>query len=209
MITRRTFLIGAGSALTLSIVDKFVWHLDNKGLPLIQKPKNPSKVLFVNMAYENQINLGRPPFDPPTGTWRELLVDALGYKNPTTLSQFRKLYDDYGVKPRELDTECDCFFECWDRVASPNALAFKLLEDLDIGPKLAGPGDEVGGLEFIDGDAPGHDYLGVHADDDLSISLLQHRLNELDTGIAVELIGLNSDAWLGASPPTDWVDLTT
>ena len=96
-----------------------------------------------------------------------------------------------------------------DRVASPNALAFKLLEDLDIGPKLAGPGDEVGGLEFIDGDAPGHDYLGVHADDALSISLLQHRLNELDTGIAVELIGLNSDAWLGASPPTDWVDLTT
>ena len=208
MITRLAFVIGVGSALTLSIVDKFVWHLDNKGLPLIQQPENPSEVLFVDRAYDYEINLGRYPDDYPTGTWRELLVDLLGYKNPTTLSQFRELYYEYGVKPRELDTECDDYYESWALSKSPNVLAYNMLEGLDIGPKLVGPGNEVGGLEFIDGDAPGHDYLGVHADDALSISLLQHRLNELDTGIAVELIGLNSDAWLGASPPTDWVDLT-
>jgi len=188
MITRRTFLIGAGSALTLSIVDKFVWHLDNKGVPYIQKPENPSKVLFVDRAYDYEINLGRFPDDYPTGTWRELLVDMLGHKNPTALSQFKELYYDYGVKPHELDTECDDYYEYWCRIASPNALAYNLLEGLNIGTKLAGPGDEVGGLEFIDGDAPGHDYLGVHADDDISISLLQHRLNELNTGIAVEVI---------------------
>ena len=62
MITRRTFLIGAGSALTLSIVDKFVWHLDNKGLPLIHKPENPSEVLFVDRAYDYEINT---PVTPP------------------------------------------------------------------------------------------------------------------------------------------------
>ena len=41
---------------------------------------------------------------------------------------------------------------------------------------------------FINWDAPGHDYMGVHADDDLSVSLLQHRLNVLKTGIAVKLV---------------------
>lgn len=121
-------------------------------------------------------------------TWREFLVDKLGYKNPTTLSQFRELYYEFGIKPRELDTEYDDYYEHWALSESPNVLAYNLLDGLNIGPKLAGPGDKVGGLQFIDGDAPGHDYRGVHADDDLSISLLQHRLNELDTGIAVELI---------------------
>ena len=187
MITRRKFLVGAGSALTLPIVDKFIWHIDNKGQPLIEKPSNPGQVLYVNRDYDYQINLGRPLEEYPTATWREFLVDKLGYKTPTTLSQFRELYYDYGMKPRELDADCDCYFEYWDRTESPNALAYNLLEGIDVGLKLAGTGDGLGGLEFIDGDAPGHDYLGVHADNDLSVSLLQNRLNELGTGIAVEL----------------------
>jgi hypothetical protein len=188
MITRRSFLIGVGSALTLPIVDKFVWHLDNNGLPLIERPSDPSKVLIVNRGDNYRIDLGRAPDEYPTATWREFLVDKLGHPNPTTLSQFRQLYYDYGIKPRDLDTDCDCYFEYWDQTESPNALAYKLLDELNIGPKLTGPSEEVGGLEFMDGPAPGHDYLGVHADDGLSVSLLQHRLNELGTGIAVELM---------------------
>jgi (p)ppGpp synthase/HD superfamily hydrolase len=56
-----------------------------------------------------------------------------------------------------------------------------------IGPVLRGRSGEVGELEFMDGPHPGSNYLGVHARDDLSISLLQHRLNVLGTGIAVEV----------------------
>jgi hypothetical protein len=195
MITRRAFLIGAGSALTLSIVDKFVWHLDNKGKPLIEKPKDTGKVLFVHGDDDYRIDLGRTPEKFPTVTWREFLVEKLGHPNPTTLSQFREIYYNYDIKPRDLDTECDSYFGYWDQNESPTALAYNLLDGLDIGPVLKGPGDEVGGLEFIDGDAPGHDYLGVHADDDLSISLLQHRLNELGTGIAVEFVPFRQAVW--------------
>ena len=42
-------------------------------------------------------------------------------------------------------------------------------------------------LDFIDGACPGNDYLGVEALDPVSVSLLQQRLNELGTGIKMEL----------------------
>jgi hypothetical protein len=188
MITRRKFLIGAGSALTLPTVNKFIWHIDSKGHPLIEKPSNPRKTLFVDQFDDFRIDLGREPEEYPTATWREFLVDKLGYKTPTTLSQFRDLYNEFGLKPRELDTDFDGYFEYWDQTEGPSALAYRLLEELNIGPKLAGPCNEVGGIKFVDGDSPGHDYIGVHAYDNLSISLLQNRLNELGTGIALELI---------------------
>ena len=44
-------------------------------------------------------------------------------------------------------------------------------------------GDQVGGLIFYDGPMPGSDYLAVHAECGVTLSLLQHRLNELNTGI--------------------------
>ena len=37
------------------------------------------------------------------------------------------------------------------------------------------------------GVCPGNDYMGVEARDDVTLSLLQHRLNELGAGIKVEL----------------------
>ena len=74
--------------------------------------------------------------------------------------------------------------DTWARVDSPNAKAFRLLEDLDLGPNLVGK-DAVGEIRFIDGPCPGNDYLGVEVDCDITISLLQKRLNELDTGIAI------------------------
>ncbi len=46
----------------------------------------------------------------------------------------------------------------------------------------------VGGLSFIDGAMHRtFDYLGVTVEDDISISLLQQRLNDLKTGIKVSL----------------------
>jgi hypothetical protein len=187
MITRRSFLVGAGSTLTLSTVDKFIWHIDNKGNPLIETPKGRSKVLYVSKGDDFRIDLGRAPDKYPTATWRKFLVNKLGHENPTSLSQFREIYHNYGIRPCDLNTECECYFEYWDRTESPTALAYNLLDELNIGPILAGPSNSIGGLVFMDAPAPGHDYLGVHANDDLSVSLLQHRLNELGTGITVEL----------------------
>ena len=72
------------------------------------------------------------------------------------------------------------------RTDSPNARAYRLLENLDLGPSLTGQ-DAVGELRFMDGPCPGNDYLGVEAADEATISLLQKRLNELDTGIRLSM----------------------
>jgi hypothetical protein len=45
----------------------------------------------------------------------------------------------------------------------------------------------VGGINEGWG-VPGSDYLGMLADDHVSLSLLQERLNQLNTGIRIKLI---------------------
>ena len=59
-----------------------------------------------------------------------------------------------------------------------------MLEGLDLGSDLEGE-KAVGETRFIDGPMPGNDYLGVEAADQVSVSLLQKRLNELNTGIRI------------------------
>ncbi len=61
--------------------------------------------------------------------------------------------------------------DVWSRTDSPNAQAYQLLEDLDLGPDLTGK-DAVGEINYIDGSCPGNDYLGVEAAHQDSISLL-------------------------------------
>jgi len=78
----------------------------------------------------------------------------------------------------------DAYMDYWCGSDSPNAKAFHLLESLDIGTGLRHE-NQVGGLVFYDGPMPGSDYLGVHAECAVTLSLLQHRLNELNTGIRV------------------------
>ena len=76
--------------------------------------------------------------------------------------------------------------ESWARSRSPNSQAFYLLESLDLGPHLEGA-NAVGEIIFIDGACPGNDYLGVKATNQVTVSLLQKRLNELGTGIRIVL----------------------
>ena len=191
MSTRRAFLVGASSALTLPIVSKFEWFIETKGRPLIEVPKRPMDTLFVDLDSNGQITLGPQVYDLPEITWGEYLAQYLvGGELPTCPSELQELCEDYGVEVDALDCGCDSEFwiDSWARTESPNANAYHLLTSLDIGPELCGGPGEIGELDFIDGAAPGNDYLGVHVYDDLSISLLQHRLNVLEQNIAVEVI---------------------
>ena len=67
-------------------------------------------------------------------------------------------------------TDFDRVMDFWDVVDtwsyhdSPNARAYRLLEDLDLGPQLTGA-EAVGEINFIDGACPGVDYLGVASPD--------------------------------------------
>ena len=191
MSTRRAFLVGAGSALTLPIVSKFEWFIETKGRPLIEVPRDSVETLFVDLESNGQITLGPQVYDLPEITWGEYLAQyVVGGELPSGPSELQELCEDYGVEVDVLDCGCDSEFwiDSWARTESPNANAYHLLTSLDIGPELCGHPGEVGELNFIDGPCPGNDYLGVHVYDDLSISLLQHRMNVLGENIAVEVI---------------------
>ena len=91
-----------------------------------------------------------------------------------------------GYEDEDFDQVMDFWdvVDTWSYHDSPNARAYRLLEDLDLGPQLTGA-EAVGEINFIDGSCPGVDYLGAHAPTQLDIALLQKRLNDLDTGIRI------------------------
>ena len=193
MITRRAFLIGSGGLLTAGLVLKYETYLENVGRPLIQTPKRPHDVLYVYPDNEYQICLGPNPLEPRVPTWREALrryADLdVDWTKPLQAADYREIHEEYCIRPDQLDDEADWdwYVRIWGITDSPNANAYHLLEDLDIGPELAGENGELGGIKFIEGSCPGVDYLGVHCEDELSISLLQAKLNELDTGLALRV----------------------
>ncbi len=187
MLTRRTFLAGAAGSITAALVQKYEWFISEKGEPLIEAPAFPSTDLYVSAPDgEWVITLGPPDEDPGTGTWTEFLTAQYDI-GPLDQESLIEAGESWGIEPELLDTECEweTWYCYWGRNLSPRAHAYRLLQSLDLGPKLSGARGEVGELNFLDAPFICSDYLGVHAADDLSVSLLQHRLNELKTGIRV------------------------
>ena len=189
MITRRTFLIGAASALTISAINKFKWFLDNRGSPLLEVPEEPAEILYVDLAGNFHLELGDITERGPCITWWEFFEQRGG--KPTKLSEYRSIYERYGVKPSQFDDWCEDeeYDTPWYRNDSPTACAYHTLSKLNIGPEFKNAsGEFIGGLKFINCPTMVSDYIGVHAENEISLSLLQHRLNELNTGIALQLI---------------------
>ena len=63
MITRRAFLIGSATTVTLSLVDKYYSFIENHGEPLIEAPKNPSSILYAFPDQDYQLALDGDPWD--------------------------------------------------------------------------------------------------------------------------------------------------
>ena len=114
----------------------------------------------------------------------------MDWTKPLLLADYREIYETHRVRPKQLDEEADWHWYAgpWLRIDAPSAKAYYLLQELDIGPILTDANGELAGIEYIDGPHPGNDYLGVYCNNELSISLLQARLNELDTGLAVRVV---------------------
>jgi hypothetical protein len=78
-------------------------------------------------------------------------------------------------------SHCPC--QWWVRFTS----AHRLLAGLNIGPMLRDSSGSLGHIDFVDGACPGNDHIGAHVHDDVSLSLLQVRLNDLRAGIGIRL----------------------
>ena len=138
---RRQFLIGAGSILTASFISKATVFAEKTKsvLPLMEQSNAKQTIYFVNNGFDYQLLLNQSGFDyPPAITYREALDRYFGVfipqDKPLKLSDFRELYFDHGVMPKQLDEEADFEFfgESWARTDSPNAEAYHLLDGLDL-----------------------------------------------------------------------------
>ena len=183
--TRRQFLLStvgaAGGFILPSFYARALEFVDQFREPLLEPPKRVVDEITICASLGGELNIGEPAEQIPDMTWREFLTRY----HPGSLAEFEF---HWGLEEAQLDDAApwDTVLGSWGRVDSPNARAYHLLESLDLGPDLTGP-KAVGGLNFIDGSCPGVDYLGVTVEDDISISLLQQRLNDLKTGIKVSL----------------------
>lgn len=188
-VTRRQFLLGTTAGLILpSFYERAYSFFENHGEPLLIVPKRPEETLYACSEFAEgfQLHLGNPEEGPPDMTIREFCL-KYGEGDPETWWRDEWLGADES-EPIDIDEQIDewAVLDRWIRDDSSTARAYRYLESLDLGSDFIGS-NPVGGLDFIDGACPGNDYLGVEALDSVSVSLLQQRLNDLGTGIKVEL----------------------
>ena len=184
--TRRQFLLStvgaAGGFILPSFYARALEFVDQFREPLLEPPKRVVDEITICASLGGELNIGEPAEQIPDMTWREYLTRY----HPGSLDEFEFHWE---LEEAQLDDAApwDKVIDSWGQFDSPAARAYHLLESLDLGPDLTGP-KAVGGLSFIDGTCHRTiDYLGVWVEDDISISLLQQRLNDLKTGIKVSL----------------------
>jgi hypothetical protein len=181
-ISRRQFIIGTAAGLVLpSFYDRVFTFFENTGEAYLELPRQATTDLFaaVDRGDGFQLNLGDPYQEPPPSlTYREY-----AHLLPVDDDEYLEELIEEGI---DLDSEMDSydFIDEWAYRESPNAKAYRLLENLDLGPDFESE-HAVGQLQFYDCPGICSDYLGVHAEDEVSLSLLQKRLNELNTGIRI------------------------
>ena len=186
MLDRRQFLIGAG-LLTALFVRKASAYPRNFGVPLLRPPAvKPEETLcvysqdWIEPPYGKwRVSLGpNQPVAPPPPTWREHLRSR-GYRLDTA-EDLERIYLE--ITPEDLDKPLDGFGweDAWDNFNSPQAKAHHLLKTLDLGApdsKLTQAGQII--FELFGG-AGFNSYHWVDLKDDLTVSLLQARLIELE-----------------------------
>ena len=192
MFVRRHFLIGAGALLTASFVKRAKAFSRRSGEPMVLSPaRKPEETLYIyrqesDDGGEWRVSLGPDqPFAPPPPTWREHLR-SLGHPLETQ-DEIKRACREHDLPLDELDVRLNGFGweDSWDNFTGPQAKAHHLLKGLDLG----GAGSalrQAGQMIFEEfGGSPGNSYTWVELRDDLTVSLLQARLIELNLPINV------------------------
>ena len=92
----------------------------------------------------------------------------------------------WGLYPEDLDypMEEEYQMDMWLLHHGPSARAHTYLKSLDLGHHLSGT-DSVGALDFFEESNMTSAWRGVRPENEVTVSLLQKRLNDLGTGIRI------------------------
>ena len=183
-ITRRQFLLSTAGAGVGAIIPDYYFRalqfFEQFGEPLLEPPARPTRDLHTFQNCDDlELCFGDPTIGPPEMTYRQFFHRY----QPERIETFEI---DWGLGPESLDTTIDWewVLDSWSMQDSPQALAYHYLQSLDLGPKLSGP-NAVGRLEFFEDYNMVSCWRGVRYEDELTLSLLQQRLNDLGTGIRI------------------------
>ena len=187
-ISRRRFMLGAAGAAAGLILPGYyrraLEFIDRTGQPLLEPAARPVAELTVYQGDWTDLKYGLAIGDPRAGP------------PPMTLREFFERYDidpyedgfvDEEEEPdwdRQLNLSDDFYHDTWMYREAPQKLAYELLHGLDLGPKIRGP-DAVGELKLEAGSSMVSSYWNVEAADEITLSLLQERLNALGTGVRI------------------------
>ena len=198
---RRSFLIGSGTILTSSFVDKANWFLRNKNtvVPLEVVKEARDKLYFVSVG-ENcfDLRLGTPEIDCPELSYRQWLSkyevpDNKSFldERQTTEENLRRVMTWHGIDEDQLGDVApfEMYEREWELNDSSFAKAYKYLRDLDLTNNNSATGQRLGNLDFMHAHEMENGYtVGVKSEDPLTASLLQARLVELGQNVSVEIV---------------------
>lgn len=165
-MNRRSFLIRStgtiGALLTTQFLKEAQWLIANEEKPLLILPKQSGIQTLYASESEGKfaLFLGSKPneYIDPQFTWEEFGNIAWGHSEADTIEYLR---ESLGICKCEAEGQLNLraddseVFNWWLRHQSPNALAYKYLESLDLGPEFGRGGTTAGGIRFIDGFHPG------------------------------------------------------
>lgn len=186
MLTRRQFLIGSAAGLILpQWLLKAQHYLENEGEPLLEPPVKATDVLTAfGEGDRYTLHLNYDPDIQPSFTWREM-IQRYDLTNGEPLQDWLPTLQSWGFKGN-LNEKVDDWtaFEFWLDQEGPVVKAYELLERLQMGDFLGA--ELAGSLIFGYGFHPGDSTPHVMAEDDITLSLLQKKLNDL--GMTVKVV---------------------
>jgi hypothetical protein len=207
---RRDFLTLCGLAAGSVIIPAPIARLIRDkcvlaGEPLIITPPRAkfSTIYAVHDYGDYTLHFGDPDAEPPVPTWEEFIDSrSVDMNDDEERADFLEQYFGWDRSEGEEEPEVplsepidggalEHYME-WDfeMRESPMALAYHYLNNLPLCPeRIRRTGDPLGNLSFIEGDHPGSNLTYVRAPDLATIACLQHRLNELDKNIRIEIQG--------------------
>ena len=192
-VSRRHFVLGtAGAAAGLilpSYYRRVLEFLDRTGSPLLEPQGITTRVLtaYPYEPYGDELKYGliHGPFDtdpkPP-----ELTLQQFADRYAADLDELLDCYGELAGLDTPVNWELEYFLDTWLYEEAPERRAYEILSGLDLGPELSGP-EAVGYVHLEVSGSPGSAAWTVGTNDEISLSLLQERLNALHTGIRIEM----------------------